>query len=122
MDICWKNSSFEPNDEDSAPAFAFKNVAFDQRCTGSQLEYVSILNLPFIKKQKFILSSNRVNKSFFKHLIHNCRLGAVKIVRNSNARNAWKHNDGTLARNVIMFVEKGNNNFFIIESGPAQFV
>ena len=41
------------------------------------------------------------------------------------------HNDGTLARNVIIFgvvnlashfTENGNNNFFTIESGPAQFV
>ena len=70
-------------------------------------------------------------KSFFKYLIHNCLLGAVKVARNTNTRNSWSHNDGTLARNVIIFglgnfashvTENGNNNFFIIESGPAQFV
>ena len=41
------------------------------------------------------------------------------------------HNNGTLARNVIIFgvvnlasyfTENGSNNFFIVESGPALFV
>ena len=69
-------------------------------------------------------------KSFFKYFIHNCLLGAVKLARNTNARNAWSHNYGTLPRNVIIcrvvisashFTENENNNFFLIESGPAQF-
>ena len=78
-----------------------------------------------------MLSSNRAYKSFFQYLIHNCLLGAVKLARNTNARNAWSHNDGTLPTNLIIFsvgnseshfTENGNNNFFITESGPTQFV
>ena len=63
------------------------------------------------------------------YLIHNYLFGAVKLARNT--KNTWSHNDGTLARNVIVFgvgnsasyfTENGNNDFFIIVSGPAQFV
>ena len=43
---------FEPNEEDSAPVFAFNNVAFEKRCTGSQLECVRILNLAFSQETK----------------------------------------------------------------------
>ena len=66
-----------------------------------------------------------------KHLLHNYLFGAVKLDRNTNARNAWNHSDGTLARNVIIFgvgnsashfTKNGRNDFFAIESHPAQFV
>ena len=72
-----------------------------------------------------------MHKSFFKYLIQNCLLGAVKLARNTNARNAWSYNDGALARNVIIFgvvnstshfTENGNNNFLFMESDAAQFV
>ena len=63
------------------------------------------------------------------YLIHNCLFGAVKQAR--NIKNISSHIDGTLARNVIIFgvgnsvsnfTENGTNEFFIIESSPAQFV
>ena len=63
------------------------------------------------------------------YLIHNCLFDAVKQAR--NIKNISSHIDGTLARNVIIFgvgnsvsnfTENGTNEFFIIESGPAQFV
>ena len=129
MDFRWKNwDSLWTKWEDSAPPFAFNNVAFERKFTGSQLEYVSTVNSPFIQETKIYIIFKSGEKSFFKYLIHNCLFGAVKLVRNTNARNAWSHNDGTLARNVVIFgvnnlashfTEDGSNDFFIIENDPA---
>lgn len=49
MDIHWKiETTSEANKEDGA----FINVAFDHTFTGSQLEYVSTVNSPFLQETK----------------------------------------------------------------------
>ena len=49
----WKSTG--KIETDIAPVFAFNNVPSAQRCTGSQLEYVSILILPFIQETKIYI-------------------------------------------------------------------
>ena len=45
-------TAFEKHEKDSAPVFAFKNVAFEHMFTGSQLEYLSTVNSPFNQEAK----------------------------------------------------------------------
>ena len=80
-------TAIKPYEEDSDPVFAFNNVTFEHSFTGSQLDYISTVDQPFIQKTKIYIIFKLGVKIIFQVSIHNCLFGAVKLARNANARN-----------------------------------